>query len=161
MQYQEIIPSYIFNSNVVIDTEHDLIVYRKFGISIGKCSMFINSIIVVISGFFFGFSKALYAVIGLYVSSVVTDKVMLETSASKTFYIVTEKEKDISQYIKEKLGYGITVMNARGGYTNDKKKVLMCAVPTRNYYQLKEVIKEIDKDVFFLVTDTYEIYNGV
>lgn len=29
MQYQEIIPSYIFNSNVVIDTEHDLIVYRK------------------------------------------------------------------------------------------------------------------------------------
>ena len=26
---------------------------------------------------------------------------------------------------------------------------------------LKEVIKEIDKDVFFLVTDTYEIYNGV
>lgn len=137
------------------------ILYKYFGIAIGKSTLWINGILVVISGFFFGFGKALYAVIGLYVSSNVTDKVMLETSATKTFYIVTEKDKDISQYIKENLGYGTTVMNARGGYTNDKKKVLMCAVPTRQYYQLKEVIQGIDKDVFFLVTDTYEIYNGV
>ena len=28
-------------------------------------------------------------------------------------------------------------------------------------YQLKEVIQNIDKDVFFLITDTYEIYGGV
>lgn len=137
------------------------ILYKYFGISIGKSSLWINGILIAISGFFYGYSMALYAVIGLYVSSVVTDKVMLESSANKTFYIVTEKEKDISQYIKEHLGYGITVMNARGGYTNDKKKVLMCAVPTRQYYQLKEVVQTIDKDVFFLITDTYEIYNGV
>ena len=52
-------------------------------------------------------------------------------------------------------------MNARGGYTDAHKKILMCAVPTRQYCQLKEVIQNIDKDVFFLVTDTYEIYGGV
>lgn len=137
------------------------ILYKYFGISIGKSTLWINSILIIISGFFFGFDNALYAVIGLYVSSVITDKVMLETSATKTFYIVTEKEKDISQYIKENLGYGITVVNGRGGYTNAKKKVLMCAIPTRQYYLLKEVIQGIDKDVFFLVTDTYEIYNGM
>lgn len=137
------------------------ILYKYFGISIGKSTLWINGVLVVISGFFFGFDNSLYAVIGLYVSSVVTDKVMLETSSTKTFYIVTEKEKEISQYVKENLGYGITVMNGRGGYTNDKKSVLMCAIPTRQYYLLKEVIKGIDEDVFFLVTDTYEIYNGV
>lgn len=137
------------------------ILYKYFGISIGKSTLWINGILIIISGFFFGFSKSLYAVIGLYVSSVVTDKVMLETSITKTFYIVTEKEKAISQYIVENLGYGVTVVNARGGYTNDRKKVLMCAIPTRQYYQLKEVIQTIDKDVFFLITDTYEIYGGV
>jgi len=137
------------------------ILYKYFGISIGKSTLWINGLLVLVSGFFFGFGNSLYAVIGLYVSSVVTDRVMLETSATKTFYIVTEKDKDISQYVKENLGYGITVMNARGGYSNDRKKVLMCAVPTRQYYQLKEVVQTIDKDVFFLVTDTYEIYNGV
>ena len=137
------------------------IFYKYFGISIGKSTLFINGILVIISGFFFGFSSSLYAVIGLYVSAVVTDKVMLETSATKTFYIVTEKEKDISQYIVENLGYGVTVVNGRGGYSNDNKKVLMCAVPTRQYYQLKKVIQNIDNEVFFLITDTYEVYNGV
>jgi len=137
------------------------ILYKYFGISIGKSTLWINGLLVLISGFFFGFGKSLYAVIGLYVSSVVTDKVMLETSATKTFYIVTEKDKDISQYVVNNLGYGITVVNAVGGYSNNRKRVLMCAVPTRQYYQLKKVIQGIDEDVFFLITDTYEIYGGV
>lgn len=137
------------------------ILYKYFGISIGKSTLWINGVLIFISGFFFGFSNSLYAVIGLYVSSVVADRVMLESSITKTFYIVTEKEKEISQYVVENLGYGATVMNARGGYTNDNKKIVMCAVPTRQYYQTKSVIQEIDKDVFFLIVDTYEIYGGM
>ena len=136
------------------------ILYNKLGISIGKSTLWINGVLVLIGGIYFGFSKALYAIIALYVSSVVTDKVMLETSAIKTFYIITDKEQEISQYILENLGYGITRMNARGGYSNKNKKILMCAVPTRQYFEMKNTIQEIDEDVFFLITDTYEIYGG-
>ena len=136
------------------------ILYKYFGISIGKSTLCINGILIFVSGILYGFSNSLYAIIGLYVSSVITDKVMLESSVNKTFYIVTEKEKEISQYIKENLGYGITVVNARGGYSNDKKKVLICALPTRQYYRLREFINAIDDESFFLVTDTYVVYNG-
>ena len=136
------------------------ILYKYAGISIGKSTLVLNGILIFLSSFFFGITNSLYAIIGLYISSVVTDKVMLETSATKTFYIVTDKEKDISQYIVEDLGYGVTQIDARGGYTNDSKKVLMCAVPTREYYQMKEVMQGIDENVFFLITDTYEIYDG-
>lgn len=137
------------------------IFYKYFGISIGKSTLWLNGILICFSSFFFGISSALYAIVGIYISSVVTDKVMLETSISKTFYIVTEKEKEISQYIVENLGYGATVMEGRGGYSNDRKKVLMCAVPTRQYYQAKEVMRDIDPDIFFLIIDTYEIYGGM
>jgi len=137
------------------------ILYKYFGISIGKSTLCINAILIIIGGFYFGFSNALYAVVGLYISSVVTDRVMLESSITKTFFIVTEKEKEISQYIVENLGYGVTVLNARGGYTNKNKKMLLCAVPTRQYFRTKEVIRSIDEDVFFLITDTYEIYGGM
>ena len=136
------------------------ILYKYFGISIGKSTLILNGILILISSYFFGITIVLYAIIGLYVSSVVTDKVMLETSATKTFYVVTDKEEEISQYIVEDLGYGVTQINARGGYSNQSKSVLMCAVPTREYYQMKEVMQEIDENVFFLITDTYEMYNG-
>ena len=81
------------------------IFYKYFGISIGKSTLLVNGILVFFSGIIFGFSSALYAIIGLYISSVVTDKVMLESSITKTFYIITEKEKEISQYIVENFGY--------------------------------------------------------
>lgn len=137
------------------------IFYKYLGISIGKSTLWLNSCLILISSFCFGVSNALYAIVGLYVSSVVTDKVMLETSISKTFFIVTEKEKEISQYLVSNMNYGVAVMNARGGYSDEAKKILMCAVPTRQYYQIKEVIQAIDEEVFFLITDTYEIYGGM
>ena len=136
------------------------IFYKYAGISIGRSTLFLNGILIFVSSFFFGITNALYAIIGLYVSSVITDKVMLETSATKTFYIVTDKDKEISQFIVENLGYGVTKIDAKGGYSNEKKSVLMCAIPTREYYQIKEVVQMVDKDVFFLITDTYEVYDG-
>ncbi len=137
------------------------ILYKYFGISIGKSTLWLNGILIFGSSFFFGISTSMYAVIGLYVSSIVADKVMLETSITKTFFIVTEHEKEIKQYLVENLGYGVTMMNVKGGYSDSNKKMLMCAIPTRQYYQVKQVIETIDKDVFFLITDTYEIYGGM
>ena len=137
------------------------ILYKYFGISIGKSTLWVNGVLIFISGMIFGVSNALYAIIGLYISSIVTDRVMLESSITKTFFIITNKEKEISQYIVENLGYGVTVMNAEGGYSGKNKKILMCAIPTRHYYELKESIQKLDEEVFFLITDTYEIYGGV
>lgn len=137
------------------------ILYKYYGISIGKSNLIINGSIIFISGFLFGFTKVLYAIIGLYISSIITDKVMLETSMTKTFFIVTKKSKEINQYILDNLGRGATIIKARGGYTKDNKKILMCAVPTRQYYRAKEIIENIDPNAFILITDTYEIYGGM
>ena len=137
------------------------ILYKYFYISIGKSTLVINGIIVLISACIFGWDNGLYATIGLFVASKITDKVMLETSISKSFFIVTDKYKEINDYIITILGRSATIMNATGGYSNTKKKILMCAIPTRQYFMAKQTIQEIDEDAFFLITDTYEIYGGM
>ena len=137
------------------------ILYKYFYISICKSTLIINGILILISSKIFGLDNSLYAVIGIYTASVITDKVMLETSISKSFFIITKKHKEINDYITEVLGHSATIMNATGGYNDDKKKVVMCAIPTRKYYLARETIMEIDKDAFFLITDTYEIYGGM
>ena len=40
---------------------------------------------------------------------------------------------------------------------NEKKKLLLVVIPTNQYYFVKDVLKEIDKDIFFMVSDAYEI----
>lgn len=136
------------------------ILHKYLKISMGKASIIVNAIVILAGGLIFNVSNILYAIICLYVSSYITDKVLLGTSECKTFFIVTEKEKEVNEFIGTNLGHNATVMDARGGYSNDHKKVLMCAVPSRQYFLMKEVVKEIDKDAFFLATDTYEIQGG-
>ena len=60
----------------------------------------------------------------------------------------------------QNLNHGVTVLSGRGGYTGDNQKVIMCIIPTREYYLVKEGIKDIDPNAFFLVTDTYEVSGG-
>ena len=114
-------------------------------------------IIIFASTFIFGLNKAIYSGIGLYISSYIGDKIMLGVSQNKAFYIITNKVKDVKEYIINNLNYTVTVVNARGGYSDKKKKMILCVIPTIEYIKLKEVVKEIDKDAFFLVTDSYSV----
>ena len=125
-------------------------------ISIGVSSIIINAILVVASGFIYGFESALYAIVSLLVSSYIVDRVIIGISDNKVFYIVTKKPLEVRDYVMDKLHYSVTIIKARGGYSNKKEKMLMCVVPTIEYVKLKEIIKEIDKEAFFLIVDTYE-----
>ena len=89
-----------------------------------------------------------------------SDKVILGISDSKAFYIITDHEAEIKEYILKYLNHGVTVFNAKGGYLKEKQTVLMCVLPTKDYYRLKEGIHEIDDDAFFVVTDAYEVFGG-
>ena len=56
--------------------------------------------------------------------------------------------------------YGVTVIDAKGGYSKNKKKMLLCVIPTSEYFVLKEVVLTIDKNAFFTVIDAYEVMGG-
>ena len=136
-------------------------IVSKYGkVSIGKAMLFTDGIIILISLFVFDFPTFIYSIISLYVISVMTDKVILGISQSKTFYIITDNETTVKKFIMNTLGHGVTVLHGRGGYTGDNQKIIMCTIPTREYYVLKEGLKEIDPQAFFLVTDAYEVKGG-
>jgi len=132
------------------------IMKKYFYMSIGGSSNIVNGLLIIVSGFIFGLHSAIYAVLSLLVSSYVIDKVIIGISDNKVFYIVTDKPLEIKEYIIDRLHYSVTVIDARGGYTNKKRKMLMCVVPTIEYLKLKELVLEIDAKAFFLIVDTYE-----
>ena len=136
------------------------ILFERKQISIAKSSLVINVTIVLIGSFFFGTTTALYAIIFLYINNIVLDKVLLGISNNKAFYIITSKEAEIKRYILDTLGHDVTVFDVKGGFKEQKRKVLMTVVPTRDYYRVTEGIKAIDKKVFFTATDSYQVEGG-
>lgn len=137
------------------------IMNKYLKVSIGKASLMVNSIIIMLGCLVFGLPSAIYAIIALSISTFITDRVLLGVSNSKTFYIITEKDDEVKDYILRKLNHGVTVLNVKGGTHNNRKKMLMCVVPTREYFNLKEVVLKIDSDAFFLITDSYEVEGAI
>ena len=133
------------------------ILYEKYKISIAKTNLVINIIIVLLGAVFFGWTNALYAMVFLYINSIIMDKVLLGISKNKAFYIITTKENEIKQYIIEVLNHTVTTFNVKGGFLSNKRRVLLAVVPTREYYKLTEGIKKIDSEAFFVVTDAYQV----
>lgn len=136
-------------------------IVSKYGkMSVGNAMYFTDLIIIIFAIFVFDFPTFIYSVLNLYVISLITDKVILGTSQSKAFYIITEHETDVKKFITQNLSHGVTILEARGGYTGNMEKVIMCIIPTKEYYIFKEGIKMIDKNAFFVVTDAYEVSGG-
>ena len=136
------------------------IIFEKWKIPVAKTSLIMNVIIVLIGGLFFGTTNALYAIIFLYINSIVMDKVLLGISNNKAFYIITHKETEIKDYIINELNHTVTTFDVKGGFFDNKKKVILTIIPTREYYRVTEGIKEIDNKVFFVATDSYEVEGG-
>lgn len=134
------------------------IISRKLKLSHGNLYAIINGIIIILGGFVYGYRIVLYALIDLYIISILTDKVVLGISSNKTFFVVTEKIEEVKEYITDTLSKGVTVLDAIGGYTNSKQELLMVVVPTLEFYKTREGILAIDPNAFITITDSYQVY---
>lgn len=136
------------------------ILVKKLKMSFGNANLLVNGIIVLLGGYKYGWRMVLYALIILYIISIITDKVTLGISNNKTFYIVTTEEKRVEKYIMENLSRGITIIDAYGGYSNERKKMIMAIIPTSEYFKAREGILQIDPDAFLNISDSYQVYGA-
>lgn len=130
-------------------------------ISMGNAMMFVNISIIAIGKIVFPWKIVMYAIVVAYLISVATDRILLGISNSKAFYIVVDKEKEefVREFLVSLPGVGSTVIDASGGYSNDRQTLILAVVPTKMYFIIKEGLSEIDRNIFYLVCDSYEVSN--
>lgn len=137
------------------------IIYKYFKISVSKVNLIMSIIIVLAGGYYYGVNNILYAIIVMYITALMTDKVLLGISKNKYIYIVTKEEDKIEEFITKNLNHGVTKILCETGFMKHKKYVLMTSIPTREYMLFKEGIKFIDESAFLLATDAYETSGGI
>jgi len=137
------------------------IVCKYSKVSMGNAMMFVNIFIIALGKLIFSWEIVMYAIVVAYLMSLATDKILLGISNSKAFYIVVDKDKDdiVNDFLLSLHGVGSTIIDASGGYSNDKQTLILAVAPTKMYFVIKEGLREIDKNIFYLVCDSYEVSN--
>lgn len=127
-------------------------------IPIGQTLMIVDSVIVIVGLVAFGdWTIPLYSWIAIYVTGKVIDVVLEGVSYEKTMFIISERHKEISEKILYDLNRGGTLLEGKGMYNQDEKKVIFVNVSRREMAILQEFIHEIDPDAFVTVIDASEI----
>ncbi|MDR4887073.1 YitT family protein [Bacillus sp. HNG] len=124
---------------------------------IGTYIFTLNGLIIITAGFLFGWEKALYTLVALYVLTRVIDTV--HTSHVKvSAMIVTKKADELKKAIHSKLVRGITVIPAKGAFSSEPKDMLMIVLTRYELYDLERIIKEVDPHAFTNIVQTVGVY---
>ncbi len=90
--------------------------------------------------------------------SVVLDKMIVMEQGGYQIMIWTDKLPEVNETLLE-IGFGTTLIKARGGYMRDEKEVILCASSSRSLNKVKRAVLAIDNRAFITITGMNEI-NG-
>lgn len=124
----------------------------------GKLLMGIDlAVIVTVSVTFRTLYSALYGLVALYISTIVMDGVLYGLDNAKVAYIISDRNKEISDVLVKQMDRGVTILHGQGAYTGAEKNVLMCAFKQREIAAIKAAVKDIDPAAFVIVCNAHEV----
>lgn len=141
-----------------VDIVAMLINSKKPHFSLGRIIMLFDFAVIALAAVTYGnIESALYSVITIYAASQIIDAVLYGGDRGKIIFVVTSKGARIAELIGSVMKRGVTLINATGGYTNEGKTLLYCAVRKYEVASLLNLIKETDESAFVTISDAGEI----
>jgi uncharacterized membrane-anchored protein YitT (DUF2179 family) len=118
--------------------------------------LMVDTAVILSAGFIFGWKKALYAMITLYISGLVSETVLEGGGTVRTAMIITAQPESVSNRVLEELARGITYLEGRGAYTGSSRPVLYCVVNRTEVAALKAIVHESDPEAFMVIGVAHE-----
>ena len=133
------------------------IVNKYTGIPISRILLTTDFIVLSMVAVIFGKVIFMYTLISLVLSSKMIDIIQVGIYSAKGVTIITTKEDEIRKRIMEETKRGITLIDAKGGYTQKEIGMLYCVVGQYQLIRVKTIVKEVDPSAFMIVADVYEV----
>lgn len=135
-----------------------LIVNKYTGIPLHILLMMVDGFTVLLGVIAYGLQASIYGVISVVLCSFVIDKtILMGAKQVKQVQIISQESEKILEKILEDMDRGCTIVESRGGYTNQRRDMLMVVVPINQYQTLIDVVHAIDVSAFVIVSDINEI----
>ena len=115
-------------------------------------------IIIAFAAIFDRVEAAMYAVIAMFVVSKVIDLVLYGIDNSSVCYIISENSEQLVKDITDKLHRGVTILTGEGAYSHRDKQVLLCVIKRTQIADIRKIIKSIDENAFFIVSDAKNVF---
>ena len=133
------------------------ILKNKLNIAMKNTAFGLNLAIVSVSSLLFGLNLALYTLIAMFLNAQVMNYIKDALNDEKAVMVFSNNSHQIAKDIMQTLVRGVTFLEAEGGYTNEKKKIIYCVVLSREIPKIKDIALKHDEKAFISVNDINEV----
>ena len=130
--------------------------YRHF--SVGKIILVTDGIVILLNAVVYKNAESvMYSIIAMYMGTRIMDVLLYGADRGKIIYIITSSSENICHEINYNLSRGVTKISVVGGYTGESREMLMCTVRVHEVAAVHNIVKQIDRGAFIVVSDAGEI----
>jgi len=126
------------------------------GVAISQAYLITDGAVVLASGFAFGWERALYSLVVIYVSGLAAEMISEGNNLYRTSFIITSKPQEITDEICSALERGVTLLPGTGGFTGQPRTLLYCVLSRAEINMLKAIVNDIDPQAFMVIGQANE-----
>ena len=132
---------------------------KKFPhISVGRLLFMADACVLISSVVIYGnIESGLCGLVCIFANSRMLDTVLYGGDKGKAIMIISDKSKEIATVINKDVRRGVTLLSGQGAYSEQERKIVLCAVRDNQYPAVKKVVHTIDPNAFIIVNTASEI----
>ena len=134
-----------------------LVLNKWFHIPVAGLLYVIDFLVLGGQVFFSDTEKIMYGVLMLVLETAILNKVMLLGQSQIQLFIISEEYEHIREKMLKELDAGVTMVHVETGYGQENQKGVLCIIPNRKLYSVKELVQSIDPKAFITITQINEV----
>lgn len=149
----------VLKSNASLDGTEILAIKlaKKQPFSVGEIIMFFNIFIFTLAGFVYEYDKAMYSALTYFIAYRVIDIVLQGLNEAKSVFVISAKYDEIGKELMKRLDKSVTYLNAEGGYSGAKSKMIYCVITKIEIQKTKEIVNSIDPMAFIAIENVHDV----
>ena len=134
-----------------------LVLNKWFHIPVAGLLYVIDFLVLGGQVFFSDTEQIMYGVLMLVLETAILNKVMLLGQSQIQLFIISEEYEHIREKMLKELDAGVTMVHIETGYGQENRKGVLCVIPNRKLYSVKELVQSIDPKAFITITQINEV----
>jgi uncharacterized membrane-anchored protein YitT (DUF2179 family) len=132
------------------------IIQKKTGQPLSQVYFYTDGFIILLAGLLFGWHIALYGFLMLFLNGLASDYTLEGPSSARTATIITNHPQAVIDELMEHLHRGVSFWEVTGGFTGQKRYLVLCTVTRPQVGEMKQLVARADPQAFVTIGVSHE-----
>lgn len=134
-----------------------LVFNKWFHIPVAALLYVVDFTVLGMQVFFSNSEQILYGILALVLTTIVLNRVMLMGQSQIQLFIITERYAEVKEKMLKEIDAGVTMVHIETGYGKKQQQGVLCVIPKRKLYSVKELVQMVDPKAFITITQINEV----